>query len=283
MRAPRLLLVMLVLASLVMTGVDTSGAAVLDPLRRGADTLLGPAQVAVGGAARAATDALDALPDVGGAAAQTEQAETLARENDELRRRVLALEGLRATERSLAGLLKLPASTTVLARVVGYGAFSPFGTTVTIDVGSTDGVREQQTVTGGRGLVGRTVRVGPSTSTVALLTDPSFAVGARLNRAPRSFGVARGSADGPMQFRLVELPGDASLSVGEVLVTAGSEVFAPDVPLGRITHVQPAVAGATRTATVEPFADLAALDLLQVVVQRPRTTPRSGTSTGVAR
>lgn len=268
MRGPRLLLVLLVLAALALTAVDTSGSA-LDPLRRGADAVAGPAQRVLGGAARSAGDALADLP--GGAS--SDEVERLRRDNDDLRRRLLALEGRKAGEREVAELLRLRSTkgwSTVLTRVVGYGAFSPFGATVTVDVGASDGVREGQTVTSGRGLVGRTVRVGPSTTTVVLLTDPVFSAGARVNRAPRSFGVARGTGDGPLQFRLVELPGESRLAVGDDLVTVGSEVFAPDVPVGRIVRVDPAPAGSARTAAVQPYADLGALDLLQVVVrQRP--------------
>jgi rod shape-determining protein MreC len=38
-------------------------------------------------------------------------------------------------------------------------------------------VRPGQTVVSGDGLVGRTARVGPFTSTVLLVVDPGFAVG----------------------------------------------------------------------------------------------------------
>ena len=55
-------------------------------------------------------------------------------------------------------------------------------------------------------------------------------------------------------------------------MTAGTDTFAPGVPVGRVTSVD--LTGTVPTAVVAPYADLGALDLLQVVVQGPRTEPR---------
>ena len=194
MRGPRLrlLLVLLVLTAFTLTVLDVRGGGAFDALRRGADTVFGPAQRALGGVARSAGGALGDLPRLGEYRADNER---LERENEDLRRRLVEQEGLEATREQLRELLQLKDAgtyTTVLARVVGYGAYQPFSDTLTLDVGERDGVRVDQTVTSGLGLVGRTVRVGPDTTTVALLTDPTFSVGARLNGSPRSFGVASG-------------------------------------------------------------------------------------------
>ena len=272
----RLLLVLLVLACLCLALVDRGGASSpLAALRRGADTVFGPVQRTVGGAVGAAGDALADLPRIRSYRADSER---LQRENDDLRRRLLEQEGVQAETRELADLLALKDAgswTTVLARVIGYGGFQPFDQTVTLDVGRADGVAEGQPVTAGRGLVGRTVRVGERTTVVALLSDPTFSVGARLNSAPRSFGLAAGQGERVLGFRLVELADGGALQVGAALVTAGSDTFVPGVPVGRISSVDPAAGGAVRTAQVEPYVDLGSLDLVQVVTEGPRTTPRA--------
>lgn len=267
MRGPRLrlLLTLLVLTAFTLTVLDTRpGSGPLDVLRRGADTALGPLQSAVGAAVRA-------LPGTGGG-----DVARLQRDNDALRRRVVELEGARAQGDELSRLLQLKdqgSYTTVLARVVGYGAAVPFETTVTLDVGSRDGVREDQTVTSGAGLVGRTVQVGPQTTVVALLTDPTVSIGTRLNAAPRSLGLATGQGR-TLEFSLVEGGDRSALRVGDAVVTAGSDTYAAGVPVGRITAVAAAGEGAVPTATLQPYADLGSLDLLQVVVDGPRTEPR---------
>lgn len=268
MRAPRtrLLLAVLLLAAFTLTVLDVRAGqgSPFDVLRRGAGTALGPVQRAVAAAGRA-------LPGGG----DDDETARLRQENDALRRRLVDLQGAQAQSDELAGLLRLKdegSYTTVLARVVGFGARTPFETTVTLDVGSRDGVRAGQTVTSSRGLVGRTVQVTGSTCTVALVTDPTVSVGTRRNASPRSFGLTTGLGRRGLSFALVE-PGDGSaLQVGDALVTAGSDTFAPGVPVGRVTAVD--LTGTVPTATVAPYADLGALDLLQVVVQGPRTEPR---------
>ena len=269
MRGPRLrlLLGLLVLTAFTLTVLDAQdGGSPFAVLRRGADTVLGPLQ-------RGAAAAVRALPG-GGSDADVAR---LQQENDALRSRVLELEGAQVRGEELAALLRLKdegSYTTVLAQVVGVGSATPFETTVTLDVGSRDGVREDQTVTSGRGLVGRTVRVGPDTSVVALLTDPTVTVGARLNTGSRAFGLATGTGDGRLEFALLTGGEAAALQVGEALVTGGSDTYVPGVPVGRITAVTAPGEGVVPTATVAPFADLDALDLLQVVVAGPRTEPR---------
>ena len=72
----------------------------------------------------------------------------------------------------------------------------------------------------------------------------------------------------------MELSDATALAVGDALVTAGSDTFAPGVPVGRVAAVDAQATGTVRTATVTPFVDVGALDLLQVVVEGPRGTPR---------
>ena len=137
MRGPRLrlLLVLLVLTAFTLTVLDVRGRGAFDALRRGTDTVLGPAQRALGGLARSAGGALGDLPRLGEYRADNER---LERENEDLRRRLVEQEGLEATREQLRDLLQLKDTgtyTTVLARVIGYGAYQPFSDTLTLDAG----------------------------------------------------------------------------------------------------------------------------------------------------
>jgi rod shape-determining protein MreC len=270
-RGPRArqLLVVLLLLAITLTFLDSRGddTGPLGALRRGSDTVLGPVERVVGHGVDRVTDAFGSSKDV----------KDLQRQNEDLRRQIVELQGAAATQQELNDLLKLKDQgtyTTVLARVVGYGAFQPFDSTVTIDAGSRDGIKADQTVVSGAGLVGKVVRVGPSTSTVSLLTDPLFTVGARLNGAAGSFGLATGNGRGGLQLRLVELPGGAQLNVGDALVSSGSSTFAQGIPIGHLTSVDTGASGQARTATLQPYADLSKLDLLEVIVDGPRSEPR---------
>ena len=267
MRGPRLLLVLLLLTALTLTALDVrggDGGSPFDPLRRGADAVLGPAQRALGGAARAVGGVLDGDSD---------DQERLELENAQLRAELRRSEDLRRRVDELDALLALKdfgSYPMVPARVAAIGSSFGFESTVTIDAGSGDGIEPGQTVVDGDGLLGRTLRVGPFTSTVLLLTDPGFTVGARLTREG-TVGLATGDGKGGLVLSLVE---GGRVQEGDALLTTGSDTFVPGVPVGRVTSVDPGGQALVTTARVRPFVDVSSLDLVGVVTEPPRSTPR---------
>jgi len=269
----RLVLVLLVLTAFTLTALDSrSGSGgPFDTLRRGGDALFGPAQRAVGGAARSVGGALGGLPRLG---TYSSDNRALREENDRLRTQLRETDDLRRERDSWNELLKLKDAgsyTMVPAHVSAIGATMGFEWTVTLDAGSRDGLAVDQTVVDGRGLVGRTVRVGPYTSVVVLVADPAFGVGVRLARSGQ-FGVLTGQGEGRMGFQL--LGGDARASIDDGFVTTGSDTFVPGVPVGRVTATDSDPNALTRTGSVAPYVDVASLDLVGVVVEPPRRTPR---------
>jgi len=262
-RGPRLLLVLLLLTAFTLTALDarSGSGSPFGALRRGVDSVLGPAQQALGGAVTRVSGVFD---DESTADAR------LLEENARLQAELRRTDDLRRRVRELDELLRLRdygSYPMVPARVSARGSAFGFESTVTIDAGSGDGIEPGQTVVDGDGLLGRTVRVGPFTSTVLLLTDPGFTVGARLDRQG-TVGLATGTGDG-LQFALVE---GGRLTEGDALLTTGSDTFVPGVPVGRVTSVD--TGRVVSTAQVEPFVDVTALDLVGVVTEPPRSTPR---------
>jgi rod shape-determining protein MreC len=262
-RGPRLLLVLLLLTAFTLTALDarSGSGSPFRALRRGVDSVLGPAQQALGGAVTRVSGVFD---DESTADAR------LLEENARLQAELRRTDDLRRRVRELDELLRLRdygSYPMVPARVSARGSAFGFESTVTIDAGSGDGIEPGQTVVDGDGLLGRTVRVGPFTSTVLLLTDPGFTVGARLDRQG-TVGLATGTGDG-LEFALVE---GGRLTEGDALLTTGSDTFVPGVPVGRVTSVD--TGRVVTTAQVEPFVDVTALDLVGVVTEPPRSTPR---------
>lgn len=267
MRGPRLLLVLLLLTAFTLTALDvrSGDGSPFDAVRRATDAVLGPAQRAVGGAARG-------IGGLFGGAASDEEVQRLREENARLRSDLVRGEADARRAAELDALLALKDAgtyTVVPAQVTALGSAFGFELTVTIDAGSRDGIRPGQTVVNGDGLVGRTTRVGPFTSTVLLLTDPGFTVGARLTREG-TVGLATGDGSGALTYSLVE---GGRITAGDALLTTGSQTFVPGVPVGRVTSVDPAGPLVT-TAQVEPFVRVGALDVVGVVTSPPRSTPR---------
>ncbi len=269
----RTLLVLLVLLALTLTLLDTRGPETgpLSALRRGADTVLGPPQRLVSTAVRGAGDGLARL---GGEPAQTaarrDELERLRAEVVELRSGTALGEQLR----SLLGLRDSSALTLVTARVIGRAAFQPFASTIVLDAGERDGVAVGMAMVTGAGLAGKVVRVSRTTATVVVLDDPGFSVGVQLSgEDDGGVGFATGGGDTLSVRMLYGTPAD-----GAAAVTVGSDTFAAGIPVGRVTSVVQAGAGQPGTATLSPFVDLGRLDLVGVVLDGPRTSPRPATT-----
>lgn len=274
----RRLLGALLLAALTLVTLDLQAPGGLPAwLRRGGEAALSPLLLAGAGlSGRAAVTWAD-LRRLGDDGARVRQLEA---ENARLRGQLRATADAAARAAELDRLLGVAASgawPVVPARVVAHAPAQGFTRTVTIDAGRLDGVRPDSTVLAGGGLVGRVVAVGERTATVLLAVDAYSAVGARLVGS-REVGVARGDGSA-LTLDLLDAGAAASaLAVGDEVVTFGSQGGAPyvaGVPVGEVVTVAGAGSGVEgRRATVRPFVDPTRLDLVGVVVDQPRTSPR---------
>ena len=165
----------------------------------------------------------------------------------------------------------------VAANVVAVG--QPYQASVTLDAGSADGVRAEQTVLNGAGLVGTVTAVSAHSCTVQLASDTTAVSGVRV--APSGqLGYVTGTGRSHSESGLLTLQmlsSAASLQVGQQLVTAASvkqRPFVPGVPVGVITKVLGRGGGLTERALVRPYADLSSLGVVGIVVAPPRKSPR---------
>jgi rod shape-determining protein MreC len=272
-RRLRLTLVLLLLSAFTLTALDntTAESGPLAAVRRGIDTLFGPVQRAMGGAAGSVGRALGGLPRLGSYQSDNRK---LQREVDALNGRLASLAGLQCQVdqvHQLMHLVDVTGYSVVPARVVAVGPSGGFEWTAVIDAGSADGVKPSQTVLTGAGLVGRTTKVSAHTSRVLLLADRDFTVGGTLAQVA-SIGFARGNGDRPMTYSLAS--NRAPVRKGDVLLTTGSDTYAAGIPIGTVTAVAPDSNAISRSATVAPFVDVSSLDLVGVVQNAARTAPR---------
>ncbi len=204
----------------------------------------------------------------------------LQRQNAQLRAELSQARLSSAQDTQVRNLLQLAArgryrvvAANVIAAATGYAD------TVTIDAGSRDGVKPNQTVLNGDGLVGRTVSVSSTTSSVLLATDGSSTVGSRLagtGQIGSVSGMGKGLS-GPNMLHLQLFDGSAVLHLGEQLVTFGSvggSPYVPGVPIGTIVRLETSSNALTRSALVRPFADFSSLGVVGVVIVPPRVSPR---------
>jgi len=148
----------------------------------------------------------------------------------------------------------------VEARVVGFPPEDE-SRAVTIDKGSTAGIHRDDGVIAAGGIVGRVASVGPFTSSVVLITDYTSRIPAIVRRG-RWWGIARGNVS---SVRLEYVPQDASMKVGDVVVTGEGRSFHSGEPIGTVVSIERGDATLYQTAVLKPSVDLGALDRVVVV------------------
>jgi rod shape-determining protein MreC len=215
---------------------------------------------------------IQALPHLNGDSA------TIAR----LRNQVATLQRQNATLLDTAGSgaqlreLQLQATrggySVLAARVVAIGPGAGFDWTVTLDAGSSDKIKVGQTVIAGASLVGRVVRVAPTSSTVLLAADPGSGVGVRDQRNGQ-LGVVTGRGSGGFRFR--PLDPNAAPRVGDVLVSGPAQpsTYVPGLTVGAVISVETSPTGAV-TAAVKPAVAPTGLDIVGVVLVGGTSEPR---------
>ena len=272
-RRSRLVLGGLVVAALVLIAASYQGATspVLGGVRDVSSTVFG-------GAERAASSAAGLVS--GSDSSSSRQVAQLRRQVVAMRAQLDHDQLSKADYAQLKRLLSLAGKggyRVVAANVIARG--QGFQQTITLDAGSSAGVRPRETVLNGAGLVGQVTSVSANSSTVLLATDSSEQVGIEL--APSGqIGWVTGpgkTSSGTGQLSLQVLDAAAVLKPGEQVVTSASvrdRPYVPGVPVGVISSVQNRAGGLTARAEVQPYVNFTALGIVGIVVAPPHTSPR---------
>jgi len=278
-RRARLVLGVLLVAALALITVSArnSSSGPVRGLRAVGGLLFGSAESVASGVTQPVAAFLD---NIGNAAHAQATISSLQREVVQLRGQLDQARLSKSAAAQLQRLLQLAGRgryRIVVANVIAAGP--AYENTVTIDAGSADGLKPDETVLNGSGLVGTVTSVSSHTATVLLDTDAAATVGVRI-AGTGEIGAVTGlghSQSGPAALRLQVFDANARLTPGQQLVTFGSvggRPYVPGVPVGVITRVVPSASLLTKMAYVRPFADDGALGVVGVVIVPPRHNPR---------
>lgn len=108
---------------------------------------------------------------------------------------------------------------------------------LTVNRGAANGVFKSQAVIANDGLLGQTLRVGPWSTEIILITDPEHAVPVQVIRnGLRTLAVGSGDPD---SLTLPYLPIQSDIKEGDLLVTSGlGGVFPQGYPVARVAQVR---------------------------------------------
>ena len=152
----------------------------------------------------------------------------------------------------------------VIARVISR-APSNYLSSLTIDLGSEHGIKAGMPVVTERGLVGRVHKVGPTSSIILPLTDPSSGVPAMVKRSDsRAVGVVNGKAGTQPMMEFVAQ--DANVSRGDEIVTSGlGGNFPKGITIGQVLEVNKRDFDMYQEAVIRPTVNFDQLEFVLVI------------------
>jgi len=131
----------------------------------------------------------------------------------------------------------------------------PFSHKVLLNRGSLHDVYEGQAILAADGVYGQVVQVMPLSSAVMLISDPSGAVPVEVNRNGLT-GIMAGMGRTD-RLKLMNIPNNADVKVGDVLVTSGmGGLFPTGYPVAKVTQVLPDTSHPFATVYAKPLAAL---------------------------
>ena len=244
---------MFILASLMLMTVDHRYSH-LESLRSALSVLVYPMQYVVNlpiRFARWTSESLDTR------ASLIEDNQRLRNEQLLLSSRLQKYEILEMENRRLRKLLEssFKLSERVLIAELLDVDLQPFRHTVLINKGEREGVYDGQPIVDADGIMGQIVHVGPFSSTVLLITDPSHAIPVQINR-----NGLRGIAVGTGQSHILQLeylPNNADIQKGDLIVSSGlGSRFPAGYPVGVVTEIRLDPAASFAKVMVQPSAKL---------------------------
>ena len=193
----------------------------------------------------------------------------LREQNQKLRQLLSDAEEYRQEAERLQGLLDMKQVSGVtgpVAHIVGRSA-NAWDQSITIDLGSADGVEAGMTIMGASGVIGQVSRTSAETSTVRLLTDPNSGAAVMI-QSSRANGIVRGSINGLLY--LEDLDEGVVPEVGDVIITSGlGGSYQRGLIVGAGVNVNKTANNTAGTVIVSPNDSAKLLEEVIVVFKAP--------------
>jgi rod shape-determining protein MreC len=271
------LAVFVVLSIAILTAYfGESGGGFFHTLQRGAQEAFAPVET---GASRALKPARDLVAWTGDTIDAKDQNADLKKEVRQLRGDLAEAQTALRDAGQLKGLASLhqenyfpQATAPVTARVIARSS-TVWYSTLKIDKGSGDGLRENQPVIATGGLIGKLTSVTGGTAEVRLITDGQSGVSAQVFPAGVT-GVIRPEVGNPKDLLLEHVESGRRVTENTLVITSGftsartESLFPRGIPIGRVTKVDLDELETYQRVHVKPFADLSRIDVVQVLTRK---------------
>ncbi len=152
----------------------------------------------------------------------------------------------------------------VAANVIGREP-AYWNSSILIDRGQKDGIKEGMPVVNALGVVGKVAEVSENQSKVILLTDSQFSVAALVQRT-RESGLVSGTLQGICRMRYIRQ--DAKVQVGDKIITSKlSFSFPENLIVGEVTSVHENPRGPSVECTIQPAVSFSQIEEVLVILK----------------
>ena len=183
----------------------------------------------------------------------------LKQENQELKQKNSELE------QSLRELENIKTENETLPGYVINKDISNYSKTIVINIGKKDGVEEQMTVIGDKGLVGHVISVTDSTAKVQTIIDTASSVSCSMSTTKDSI-VCKGTLDDMSLLRAMYIPTEANIIQGDSIETSGlGGIYPKGIHIGTVKKVTNTQNLTDRYALIETAVDFNKLDTVLVI------------------
>ncbi|MEG2348549.1 MAG: rod shape-determining protein MreC [Clostridia bacterium] len=197
--------------------------------------------------------------------------EMLTNENNSLKLKVLESERVLKENESLKKMLEIKKEYQHFNIKMGNIIFREhdnWSQTFTIDIGSSDGIKENQAVVYTEGLVGYISQVSIDKSVVTTILDPKCSVSVNISTINEP-AVLKGDLNlkSNNNLKLAFIPISAQISISDVLYTSGlGSMYPSAIPVGKIIQIINSKNDINRYAIVEPNVNIRTISQVGVII-----------------
>ncbi len=199
-----------------------------------------------------------------------EENKQLKEKNEELETQLRELESIKADNKTLQdymGLTKKYSSYQTIPAYVINRDVSNFNSTIVLNVGENDGIKENMTVIAEKGLVGHVVSVSTNTCKVQVIIDSASTVSCTLSTTQESI-ICKGTLENNQVLRASYIPTGAEVIQGDSVYTSGvGGIYPKGIIIGTIKEIITTSNITDRYAIVEPAVDFSKVDTVLIINQ----------------
>ena len=199
-----------------------------------------------------------------------EENEKLKNKNKELEKSIKEIENIKTENETLKEYLGLTEKYSNYKTIPGdviNKDISNYSRTITLNIGTSDGVKKDMTVIAEEGLVGHVISVTENTAKVQTIIDPANSVSSMLSTTKESI-ICKGTLENKTTLKAMYIPTEASVIQGDTIQTSGlGGLYPKGLQIGTIKKVVDTENITDRYAIVSVSVDFNKLNSVLVINQ----------------